>query len=321
VILWSVGIWLFVRTFIAQSVYIHTGSMHQTLLEGDNILVNKLAYGPRLPVTLLSWPWQLQLPCIRIPGYTAVRRNDVIVFNLPMATDLPVDQHPQYVKRCVALPGDTLSIREGKIMINGKSIAENANVLYRYTVVTTGVPIDTSITAQLEGDDTGNRYAQNEFVFFLSEENADSIKHLKNVVSVEKDKTQPNAYSPKVYPNSSSVKWNIDNFGPLYIPKKGSTIKLDAVNRILYQKLIEQYEKDRITVRNDSAFINGKYTSDYIFKMNYYFAMGDNRYNSVDSRFWGLIPEDHLIGKASYILVSSSDAPLKKHRRSFSTVD
>ncbi len=239
--------------------------MHQTLLEGDNIYVNKLAYGARFPITPLSLPIgnnymdAIQIPYFRMPGYSRVNYNDVIVFNFPMDDDAPVDERKGYVKRCIALPGDTLKIKRGVVSVNGKKVKEAE------TIVSSNA-IDSSI------------------------------------------------YSPAVFPHSSQIKWNSDNFGPLYVPRKGEHIVLTKNNVLLYKTVIEKHENNKLEIKNDSVFINDKYRMTYTFKMNYYFTMGDNRNNSIDSRFWGFVPENHLVGKASYILSST------ENNRSFTSI-
>ena len=231
--------------------------MNNTLKEGDYIVVNKLAYGTRIPITPLSLPigdtyvdW-IQTPYFRLPGFTSVAHNDIIVFNFPLDKELPIDHRQEYIKRCIGLPGDTIQIKKGIVSINTKNIIEPENILFLF-------------------DEKQNRLL------------IDSA-----------------AYSPAVFPNSSNIKWNADNFGPLYIPKKGENIILTKNNMLLYKKVIEEYENNEIKIKNDSVFINNQYRLTYTFKMNYYFAMGDNRYNSIDSRFWGFVPENHLIGRVS----------------------
>jgi signal peptidase I len=233
--------------------------MQPTLVEGDQILVNKFAYGARLPLTPLSLPFSgthaysewVRFPYFRFPGYSSVQHNDVIVFNFPLEAGLPVDERRPFVKRCVALPGDTLLIKNGVVYINGK--------------------IDPLLLQ------------------FRAAHPQDSA-----------------FYNPGFFPNSSMIRWNGDQFGPLYIPRAGDSIVLDRRSALLYQRAIENYERNSFTFRNDSAFINGRYAETYEFKMDYFFTLGDNRANSSDSRTWGLLPEDHLIGKASFILNSDS---------------
>jgi len=325
----SISLWLFIRIFLFQTFIVPTNSMNCTLLEGDYILVNKLAYGARIPITPLSLSlsnksifldW-IQLPYWRIPGYSAVKRNDVIVFNFPLDDKLPVDERQKYVKRCIGLPGDTLSIRNAEVFINKNKLPETENVLYNYTVSTNGNSLDKTITNQFDAYMSQNTFTNN-FTFFLSTKNADSIAHLKTISSVKKNSIPENSYSPAVFPNSSEIKWNIDNFGSLYIPKKGEQITLTAQNLIIYKRVIEMDEHNQLKVKNDSVFINNVYTRNYTFKMNYYFTLGDNRYNSIDSRYWGFVPENHLIGKASCILHSSKEIPFQnqKQSRSFSFI-
>lgn len=328
IVFWSFIIWLFIRVFLFQTFQIHTSSMHQTLLEGDHILVNKLAYGPRIPITPLSLPFGnqhlfldwIQLPYLRIPGYSSVNRNDVIVFNFPLEDGLPADERQQYVKRCVAIPGDSISIVQGILFINGKELPETENILFNFTVTAAGDEIDTAISKQLGGFIPENKLIGNKLNSFLSKKNADSILAMNNISSVEKNTIKQESYSSKVFPNSSTVKWNIDHFGPFYIPKSGKSILLNSKNLLFYKRAIEKYENNTIENKNDSIYINGKFTKTYTFKMDYYFAMGDNRYNSIDSRYWGLVPENHLIGKASFILYSSNKNPLQPKGRSFSVI-
>jgi len=254
---WSIIIWLFIRIFVFQIFNVPTFSMNNTLKEGDYILVNKLAYGTRIPITPLSLPigntyidW-IQIPYLRIPGFTNVAHNDIIVFNFPLEDDLPIDHRQEYVKRCIGLPGDTILIKKGIVFVNNKKITESENILYLLDEQKNRLLIDSSV------------------------------------------------YSPAVFPNSSNIKWNADNFGSLYIPKKGETISFTKENIILYKRVIEKYENNILNLKNDSVFINNQYCINYTFKMNYYFTLGDNRYNSIDSRFWGFVPEDHLIGRVS----------------------
>lgn len=254
---WSIIVWLFIRIFIFQIFKIPTASMNNTLKEGDYILVNKLAYGTRIPITPLSLPigntyidW-IQIPYLRIPGYTDVAYNDIIVFNFPLEEDSPVDHRQEYVKRCIGLPGDTIQIIEGVVFVNSKKITESENILFLLDAQKKRLLIDSSV------------------------------------------------YSPAVFPNSSEIKWNADNFGSLYIPKKNETIALTKNNIILYKRVIEKHENNTLKLKNDSVFINDQFCKSYTFKMDYYFSLGDNRYNSIDSRFWGFVPENHLIGRVS----------------------
>ncbi|MFL5763904.1 MAG: signal peptidase I [Bacteroidia bacterium] len=250
ILFWSAIVVLIIRTFVFQVYRVPTGSMKNTLNEGDHVLVDKLAYGPRIPFSLIGIPFtdiyieSLQLPYLRLPGFSTVKNGDIVVFNYPLEDELPIDQRQPYVKRCIAIPGDTLSILNGCIKINNH------------------FPADTQFT--------------------------------KNV-----DPLDSSVYRPAFFPNNSAVRWNADHFGPLYIPQKGKTILLDKKNLILYNRIITVYEKNSLKTNNDSVFINGQYSSSYSFKMNYFFMVGDNRNSSIDSRFWGFVPEDHLIGRVS----------------------
>lgn len=286
ILFWSFALWLFVRLFFFQGFKVPTASMNETLKEGDYIIVNKLAYGARIPITPLSIHMGgkhyfldiLQLPYLRIPGYADVKRNDIVVFNLPTEQELPVDERKEYVKRCIGLPGESIALEDGQVYINGPAKALDApgGQLNWYAVSVKGRPFPLDL--------------------YLSVSEARQTSQSDTVAKLEKK--QLRNYSPTYFPNAPQIRWNPDKLGPLWIPEKGAKLKLDQTTWPIYQRVIEQYEGNSVSFKNDTILINGKAESYYTFRMNYYFVMGDNRYNSIDSRFWGFVPEDHFIGKA-----------------------
>jgi signal peptidase I len=283
--------------------------MQGTLMEGDLILVNKLSYGPRIPITPLALTFRgqkkfiewLQFPYLRLFGYSSIQHNDVIVFNHPLNYDNPVDIGEECIKRCLALPGDSIQIINGQIHINKLSSKISGDIFYHYTI--TGDLTDKILKSRLD-----NLQAvpsdKNKFTCFMSAQTADSLAKLGSVASVKINTFDEGFYTPAVYPHHPSITWNYDFFGPLWIPRKGDSILLNNRNLVLYQQLIERHEKAVLKLRNDSVFLNTVPVRYYTFKQNYFFVVGDNRYNSIDSRAWGLIPESHIIGKASVILSS-----------------
>lgn len=284
VIFWSVCLWLFIRIFLFQGFKVPSDSMNNTFIDGDFIVVNKMAYGARIPITPLSVhlgnekyfvDW-ISIPYLRIPGYSQVFLNDILVFNLPSEVSLPVDEKKEYVKRCIGLPGDTISINQGYVFVNKLLIKELPTQIAWYELK--------------KHDESISQY-------FISKTTYDSISKNNNMISITKKHLTKETYSPNYFPNAPQIKWNPDNFGPLYIPEKGKSIALNQTTILLYQKIIEQFENNKLTFKNDSIFINGTFAKTYQFKMNYYFVLGDNRYNSLDSRFWGFLPENHIIGK------------------------
>ena len=289
ILFWSICLWLFVRVFLFRVCVVPTDSMNNTLMEGDHVFVNKSAYGARVPITPLSIHLGnekyfldiIKLPYLRLPGYSHVKRNDVVVFNLPIDNGLPVDERKEYIKRCIGLPGETISIKAGTIFINGHGIPELQNRLNWYAIK------------------SKNNASPVKDIFLT---NSESLTLEKNdtIASLEKKCFPLHNYAPSYFPNAPQLKWNPDNFGPLYIPKKEEKIVLNKISILLYQRVIETYENNVLTFKNDTILINGTPEKYYTFKMNYYFVLGDNRYNSIDSRFWGFVPEDHLIGKAEF---------------------
>jgi signal peptidase I len=308
-----------IRTFLLEAFTIPTPSMEKSLLVGDFLFVSKVNYGARTPMTPLSFPFahqelpifgtksyseSIKLPYYRLPGFSKIKNNDIVVFNYPMEDDRPVDKKTHYIKRCIGIPGDTLSIFNRKVSINGvaQDLPEFGQFLYQ--VKTNGTGFNPRILEKLNIRDGGPGMSEGEYRFFLTKETSVELKKLPNVSSIE-PYMQPNGiYEDYIYPFTPEMPWNIDNFGPLYIPQAGDVIPLNKRNVALYRRCIETYEENTLSEANGQWYINGEKADSYTFQLDYYFMMGDNRHNSADSRFWGMVPDDHIVGKAVFIWFS-----------------
>lgn len=290
--------------------------------------------------TAKSYVEWVQWPYYRFAGLGNVERNDAVVFNYPAGDTVslrfqsnvsyyqlvkqygkdrvwsdernfgkivsrPVDKRENYIKRCVGLPGDTVEIVKGDLFVNGKPNPTEGIIQFRYHVVTDGTPINQrvldkyNITEGRMGSNTG------EYVFWISEEVANSLKLMSNVKSIVKLVENPGEWNDEVFPNSENFPWNIDNFGPLLIPKKGMTVNLTLENLPLYDRIIHAYEGHDLKVDEQGRIvIDGEISNTYTFAQDYYWLMGDNRHNSADSRIWGFVPNDHVVGKAVFVWLS-----------------
>jgi len=308
----AVLIILFVRCFIFEIYFIPSTSMEKTLVKGDFIFVSKISYGSRIPITPISLPFFnnvysniIHFPYLRFFGITSIKTNDIIVFNYPIKDEVPVDIRTPFVKRCLAVAGDTLKIKDGIVFINRKEIIEPENTEFNYIVNTDSIPIKHDKLDSLGITEGGAINETCTYNITMTRKISEKIKKLSNVKKIERMCEDNGLYAENLFPSSMYYSWNMDNYGPIVIPKKGMTIKLNKITLPLYFRIISVYEGNKLVIKNDSIFeIDGKRAKTYTFKMNYYFVLGDNRHNSADSRFWGFVPEDHIIGKVKMILFS-----------------
>ncbi|MBP2832358.1 signal peptidase I [Aquimarina sp. U1-2] len=341
-ILFAVVAATIVHTYFMQPYTIPTGSLERTLLVGDFLFVSKFHYGARTPMTAVSFPMvhdtiplvrtksyfsKPQYPYFRLPGFQDIERNDIVVFSWPVDTVSkfrdqsnlgyykPIDKKSNYVKRCVGIPGDSLAVNDGYVYINGKKndLPDRAQLQFSYV----GTPKATNFNSQNLYD----RYkikpgefgftSQTEFrAAGITEEAAARFKSHPSVATLRRNIISKGEREYGIFPNNGKVNWNRDNFGPIYIPEAGKTVAMDINSFSLYRRIIEVYEgsemgiDNTLSVNGTQVVLNGEPIDSYTFKQDYYWMMGDNRHNSEDSRAWGYVPANHIVGKPVFIWFS-----------------
>lgn len=423
-----------IRTYVFEPYTIPTGSMEKTLMVGDYLFVEKLTFGPRVPMTPFSYPVvhnsfsplvdaksyvEIQkIPYTRLPGIRFVERNDVTVFNFPAGdtalndprmpyglightydqilrdealwvarnrekqtvdhfegnynyylnkarenfangkvygtyasqedankgyVDIdgvlprPVDKRENYIKRCTAIAGDVVEVKNKELYVNGKLAYQAENMQYTYFINgLTNISESELKALEKEYDVTEADLYRNEKTgflgFTLNKTNFEKAKAFygDNLVLDSKQKgyyqnemrNNPNARHYPIFPNNKNYDWTEDNFGPLEIPHAGQVVELTSENLPIYRRIITAYEKHSLAEKEDGIYIDGKKVSSYTIEMDYYWLMGDNRNRSADSRFWGFVPEDHVVGHAAFIWMSrAADGSGTRWERIFSGID
>lgn len=363
----------FVFAYVGQNYEIPSSSLEKTLLVGDYLWVNKMAYGPRVPMTPVHFPLvQNTLPIVntksylenpqwkyhRLKGLGKVETGDIVVFNFPAGDTValkmqnpdyytlikyfgrdavntykekfgeviyrPVDRRENYVKRAVGLPGEWLSIKDGEIYINDslQKMPENAQFNFYFQAKhplteriweELGIAVDDRNEVGITSDDIESLRTLGFTVnadgsvppIYVSPLSHAMYENLLNHPSIGRVMKMPAPSGEFLFPDLISNNWTRSDYGPVWIPRKGATLHITPENWLMYERVIRNYEGHTDSyVKDGKVYVDGKETQYYTFAMDYYFMMGDNRDNSLDSRYWGFVPEDHIVGKPMKVLIS-----------------
>lgn len=338
-LLFAIVLATLIHNWFIQPMIVPTGSMENTIKIGDALFVEKVSYGARVPITPLGIPYSefinrklylddVRLPYMRLPGWRDLKANDIVVFNYPTDSVFhAIDRKDAYVKRLVGMPGDSVRISNGILYVNGQKFIpkKDALVQHRFRVVT-----KTPFSDRILYDDFGLlrhdyrvEQAGNQYIYIfegLNDQIVSAFKRNTNVVSVDQVSNHVGEKAERIRANGTidstytifpvNKNWNEDQYGSLYIPKKGDVVTINQETLPQYINVIRRYEQNDIKV--DSAngkfevSINGEKTNQYTIKQDYFFMMGDNRNQSLDARFFGYVPEDHIIGRPVLVWMNAN---------------
>lgn len=303
------------RAFLFGSYKIPTPSMEKTLMTGDLLIVSNVTYGPRTPMAI-CFPFVqgfcvpgIKLPSTRLPGFRDIERNDIFVFNVPWEVK-PISQKTNYIKRAVAIAGDTISIQDKTLFINGEPEQDHEGLQKHYVLrMADRVRLSSAKMESVGGELIGYNN-QDTYIVNMSDEVAETVQswaeldtmylNVYEEDNVDRNYVQSQGDFSKAFNNS-------DQMPEMVVPFEGQEIEITNDNWYVYKDIIERYERNDLRREGNRIFINDEETNTYTIKQNYYFGMGDNRDNSQDSRFWGFVPEDHVIGKASLVWFSTDN--------------
>lgn len=278
----------------------------------------------------------------RLNGFQTIKNNDVVVFNYPEGDTVctawqsnlsyyscvrdagrervwsdrnsfgrivtrPVDKRENFIKRCVGISGDTLQVINNQLFVNGKPQELVENLQFRYLVQTNGTKINEIKLENLGIAHVDVHFNASNSTYSnlpLTLKMVAALESLPNVISIVANLFPANSWEKSTFPFSDKYRWNRDNYGPIWIPQKGVTVDIDLNNLPIFERVIDVYEDNDLLVKNGDIYINDEIATSYTFKMNYYWMMGDNRHNSADSRYWGFVPEDHVVGKPLFVYIS-----------------
>ena len=278
-----------------------------------------------------SYSEKIRMPYKRLLGFSTVKRGDIIVFNFPEGDTMvvqypgqnyyslvrqygreyilsefdiithPVDRRENFIKRCIGLPGDTVQINDGRILVNGQQVPGSRGRKFKYYVTTTGEPLPDPLLDSLKIVKNAVTYnpVNSLHVLYMTGAQASVLRDFPGVRGIKRYVEPMLSFqNQEIFPHSPGYRWTGDNFGPVVVPRRGDTVQLDLINLPLYQRLVGVYEQNELKTVDGIIHVNGEPSDTYTFRMDYYFVMGDNHHNSADSRYWGFVPEDHLLGKA-----------------------
>lgn len=330
-------IWI-IRVLAIDSITVHTPANKPQSQPGDNILISKIHFGPRLPMSAFG----LSLPYFRLSGLSTIKRGDLLAYNFPEGDSViagmgsfsyyslkrkretekstllpktiiryrPVDRRDPEVSRCIGLPGDTIIINADRYATVSAGFSPQApakGIAYNYLVEVRNRQLPEELLTRLGLSSSEIQVLPGlGYLIPLQADQVEQVRQRPEVIAVSVYLEEIGKGDYNIFPHDVRYPWNRDNFGPVIVPRKGDSIRLTLLNLCVYQRIIEVYEKNHLEISQDQIFINGSSVDSYVFKKDYFFVLGDNRHHSRDSRHWGFLPEDHIIGKPALIWFSAT---------------